>query len=53
VNPLTMALIMSRLDAADALVSKGARLSAEQVMMASSMATDDRAKAIIRKAAKK
>ncbi len=53
VTPLTMALIMSRLDAADALVSKGARLSAEQVMMASSMATDDRAKAIIRKAAKK
>lgn len=53
VNPLVMALIMGRLDAAEALAAKGARLSADQVTMASSMAKDDRAKAIIRKAAGK
>lgn len=53
VNPLTMALIMSRLDAAEALVSKGARLTADQVTMASGMATDDRAKAIIKRASAK
>ena len=50
VNPLTMALIMSKLDAAEALVSKGARLSADQVTMVSSIAVDDRAKAIVKKA---
>jgi uncharacterized membrane protein YphA (DoxX/SURF4 family) len=53
VNPLAMALIMSRLDAAEALVSKGAKLNADQVPMASSMANDDRARAIIKKASKK
>lgn len=53
VNPLAMALIMSRLDAAEALVSKGARLTADQATMASSIANDDRAKAIIKKASKK
>lgn len=50
INPLTMALIMSKLDAAEALVSKGARLTADQVTMVSSIATDERAKAIVKKA---
>lgn len=53
VNPLTMALIMSKLDAAEALVSKGARLSADQVTMVSSIATDDRARMIVKKATTK
>ena len=53
VNPLTMALIMSHLDAAEALVAKGARLSADQVTMVSGMATDARAKAIVKKASAK
>jgi hypothetical protein len=50
VNPLTMALIMSKLDAAEVLADKGARLSADQVTMVSSIATDERAKGIVKKA---
>lgn len=53
VNPLAMALIMSRLDAAEALASKGARLTADQVTMVSSMPLDERAKAIVKKASAK
>ena len=53
VNPLAMALIMSKLDAAEALASKGAKLSADQVTMVSSIATDERAKAIVKKASAK
>jgi Ankyrin repeats (3 copies) len=53
VNPLAMALIMSRLDAAEVLAAKGARLSPDQVTMVSSIATDERAKAIVTKASAK
>lgn len=53
VNPLAMALIMSRLDAAEVLVAKGARLSPDQVTMVSSIATDERARAIVKKASAK
>jgi hypothetical protein len=52
VNPLAMALIMSKLDAAEALAAKGAKLSKDQVTMVSGMATDPRAKAVIAKAKK-
>jgi hypothetical protein len=53
ISPLAMALIMSRLDAAEALAAKGATLTADQVTMVSGMATDPRAKAVIAKAKKK
>ena len=53
INPLSMALIMSRLEAAEALVAGGAKLTADQVTMVSGMATSDRAKAIVKKATKK
>lgn len=52
VNALAMALIMSRLDAAEALAAKGAKLTKDQVTMVSGMATDARAKAVIAKAKK-
>ena len=53
VTPLVMALIMNHLDAADAMVAKGGRLTADQVTMSSSMATSERAKAIVKKAGPK
>jgi Ankyrin repeats (3 copies) len=49
-NPLSMALITSNLDTAEALVSKGAKLNANQVQMVSGTATSARAKAIVAKA---
>ncbi|MGH8174419.1 MAG: ankyrin repeat domain-containing protein [Rhodanobacteraceae bacterium] len=51
-NPLSMALLMKHPDAAEVLVSKGAKLSAQQVQMLSASATDARSKAIIQKATK-
>lgn len=52
-NPLAMALLMQHADAAEVLVSKGARLSASQVQMLTASATDARSKAIIRRASGK
>jgi len=49
VTPLAMALIMSRFDAAEALVSHGARIAEKDRMMVSGV-TDARGKAIIAKA---
>jgi hypothetical protein len=53
ITPLVMALISDHLDAADVLVNKGARMTHEQVVMVSAMATSPRAKAIVKKATKK
>jgi len=50
VSPLGMALIMQKLDAAEALVDEGARLDAKQAQMVSATATSPRAKAIVAKA---
>ncbi len=52
-NPLGMALLMHRPDAAEVLLAKGARLSPSQVQMLSAAATDPRSKAIIQRAAGK
>jgi len=49
ISPLQMALIMSRFDAAEALVAKGARLGKDDMMMVSGV-TDPHGKAIIQKA---
>ena len=49
VSPLTMALIMSNFDAAEALVAKGAKLAKSDATMVSGV-TDPRGKAIIQKA---
>ena len=49
-TPLAMALIMHHPDAAEALVARGARLSASQVQMVSGSATDARSQAIIKRA---
>ena len=49
-TPLTIALVMGRFDAADALVAKGARLTAEQTAMMNASVTDPRGKAIAAKA---
>jgi hypothetical protein len=53
VTPLTMALIINHLDSAEAMVSKGGRLTADQLTMVSSLATTERAKAILKKASAK
>lgn len=53
ITPLAMAMIMNKLDAAEALVAKGARLTSEQAEMVSGMATDARAKAVLKKATAK
>lgn len=52
ITALSMALIMNRLDAAETLVAKGARLTAEQAAMASGN-TDPRVKAILQRATAK
>ena len=49
ISPLGMALIMSKFEAAEALIAKGARLTKEQVTMISSM-ENPRAKALALKA---
>ena len=41
-TPLSMALLMHRPDAAEALVASGARLNASQVQMLSASVTDPR-----------
>ena len=52
-TPLGMALIMHRTDAAEVLVTKGARLTPAQVQMLSAAVTDPREKAIVARAARK
>lgn len=52
-GPLGMALLMHRPDAAEVLVSNGARLSPSQVQMLSASVTDAREKALIARAAGK
>lgn len=49
ITPLMMALIMDHLDAAEALVAKGARLTAQQAQIAGTK-DDPRVKAIVKKA---
>ncbi|MGH7805119.1 MAG: ankyrin repeat domain-containing protein [Candidatus Binatia bacterium] len=46
-SPLGMALLMQKLDSAEVLVEKGAKLDAKQATMVSGVATSDRAKAIV------
>jgi hypothetical protein len=53
ITPLGMAMIMSHFDAAEALVEKGARLNETESNMVSGSATDERAKAILKKATAK
>lgn len=53
ITPLGMAMIMSHFDAAEALVEKGARLNEMEANMVSGSATDERAKAILKKATAK
>jgi Ankyrin repeats (3 copies)/HEAT repeats len=53
ITPLGMAMIMSRFDAAEVLVEGGARLNETEAQMVSGSATDDRAKAILKKATAK
>jgi hypothetical protein len=53
ITPLGMAMIMSRYDVAEALVEKGARLDETEAKMVSGSATEERAKAILRKATAK
>jgi ankyrin repeat protein len=53
VTPLSMAMIMSHWDAAEALVAKGARLTESEAQMVASSVTDDRAKGILKKATAK
>ena len=50
VSPLGMAIIMKKLDSADVLVDKGARLDARQSQMLAGVATDARSKAIVARA---
>jgi hypothetical protein len=50
-TPLAMALLMHHPDAAEVLVSKGARLTATQVQMLNASVTDPKSKAIIQRAA--
>ena len=52
VSPLILALIVSNFDAAEALVAKGARLGKDDMVMVSGV-TDERGKAIVRKASGK
>jgi anti-sigma-K factor RskA len=52
-TPLGMALLMKHPDAAEVLVSKGARLNASQAQMLNASVTDPRAKAMIQRAAGK
>jgi ankyrin repeat protein len=52
-TPLAMALLMHHPDAAEVLVSKGARLTATQVQMLNASVTDPKSKAIIQRAAGK
>jgi uncharacterized protein len=47
---LSMALLMGKLDAAEVLVDRGARLTAQQATMLSGSATTPRAKALLKKA---
>jgi hypothetical protein len=49
-TPLMIAFFMNHLDAAEALVAKGAKLTTQQAQVVSASATDPRAKAIIAKA---
>jgi len=53
VSPLGMAIIMRKLDSAEVLVDKGARIDARQAEMLGNVATDARAKAIVARAAGK
>lgn len=50
ISPLSMALIMQKLDSAEVLVDKGARLDAKQAQMVSGSATSPRAKGILARA---
>ena len=52
INPLAMALIMRKVESAEVLVAKGARLTPAQVEMVSGAATDPRAKAIVARASR-
>jgi hypothetical protein len=52
INPLTMALILTNVNAAEALIAKGGKLTPAQVTMLSGN-TDPRVKALIQKASKK
>lgn len=52
ITPLTLALIVSNFDAAEALVAKGARLGKEDQPMVSGV-TDPRGKAIVQKASRR
>ena len=49
-SPLGLALIMKKLDAAEALIDHGARLTEQEQQMLSSSASDERSAALIRKA---
>ena len=50
VSPLGMALIMKKLDSAEVLVAKGAKLDDKQAKMLAGIATDARSKAIVARA---
>jgi Ankyrin repeats (3 copies) len=50
ISPLSIALIMQKLDSAEVLVDKGARLDAKQAQMLSGSATSPRAKEIVARA---
>lgn len=52
-TPLAMALLMKRVEAAEVLATRGARLSPQQVQMLSASATDERTKAVIQRASQK
>ena len=52
VTPLVMALIMQKTQAAEVLVARGARMTPDDVTMASGMATSAEAKEVIRRASR-
>ena len=52
ISPLGMALIMQKLESAEVLADKGARLDEKQAVIVSGSATSDRAKAIVSRVAK-
>jgi hypothetical protein len=53
ITPLGMAFMMHKVDAAEALVNAGARLTAAQATMVSAMVTDPREKALLQRATRK
>ncbi len=49
-SPLSIALLMQKIDSAELLAAKGAHLNAQETGMLSASATDPRAKAVLKKA---